>query len=149
MISNLIHEKPVFQYEVDHLICHFSMNCLYLSFTFYFFKLGCWSFSWWFIRALLKRLVFWLYKFLNYFLWVFFWCTTLCDPMDGGHQAPLSIGLSRKEYTWVGWHALLHGIFPTQGLNLHLSCPLKWQEGSLPLVPPLHRWIIKYLFYRY
>jgi len=30
----------------------------------------------------------------------------------------------------VGCHALLQGIFPTQGLNLHL---LYWQVGSLPL----------------
>ena len=30
---------------------------------------------------------------------------------------------------------LLQGIFPTQGLNLHLLCLLHWQTGSLPLVP--------------
>ena len=30
-------------------------------------------------------------------------------------QAPLSTGLSRQEY-WSGLHALLQGIFPTQGL---------------------------------
>ena len=38
-------------------------------------------------------------------------------------QAPLSMGFSRQEY-W-SCHALLQGIFPTQGLNLyflHLSC---------------------------
>ena len=33
----------------------------------------------------------------------------------------------------MGCHALLQGIFPTQGLNMHLLC---WQVGSLPLVPP-------------
>ena len=33
-------------------------------------------------------------------------------------------------------HALLQGIFPTQGLNLCLSCFLHWQAGFLPLVPP-------------
>ena len=33
----------------------------------------------------------------------------------------------------VGCHALLQGIFPTQGLNLHL---LHRQMGSLLLVPP-------------
>ena len=32
--------------------------------------------------------------------------------------------------TGVGCHFLLQGIFPTQGLNLHL---LNWQVGSLPL----------------
>ena len=28
-------------------------------------------------------------------------CPILCDPMDGGLQASLSVGLSRKEY-WIG-----------------------------------------------
>ena len=26
------------------------------------------------------------------------WCLTLCDPMDYGRQAPLSMGFSRQEY---------------------------------------------------
>ena len=41
--------------------------------------------------------------------------------------------------TGVGCHALLQGIFLTQGLNpclLSLLCLLQWQAGSLPLVPP-------------
>ena len=38
--------------------------------------------------------------------------------------------------TGVGCHALLQGIFPTQGLNLCLLCLLHWQAGSLPLAPP-------------
>ena len=45
------------------------------------------------------------------------------------------MGFSRQE-DWVGCHALLQEIFPTQGLNprlLHLLC---WQLGSLPLPPP-------------
>ena len=33
----------------------------------------------------------------------------------------------------MGCHALLHGIFLTQGSNRH---PLHWQAGSLPLGPP-------------
>ena len=33
-------------------------------------------------------------------------------------QAPLSMGLSRPRI--MGCHALFQGIFPTQGLNLHL-----------------------------
>ena len=28
-------------------------------------------------------------------------CPTLCDPTDGSHQAPLSLGFSRQEY-WSG-----------------------------------------------
>ena len=36
----------------------------------------------------------------------------------------------------MGCHALLLGIFPTQGWILNLLCLLPWQTGSLPLVPP-------------
>ena len=28
-------------------------------------------------------------------------CPTLCDPIDGSHQSPLSLGFSRQEY-WSG-----------------------------------------------
>ena len=38
--------------------------------------------------------------------------------------------------TGVGCHALLQGIFPTQGLNPCLLCLLLWQASSLPLAPP-------------
>ena len=38
--------------------------------------------------------------------------------------------------TRVGYHALLQGIFPTQGLNLQLLYLLHWQADSLPLAPP-------------
>ena len=38
-------------------------------------------------------------------------------------QAPLSMGFPRKN-TGVGCHALLQGIFPTQGSNTHLQCLL-------------------------
>ena len=50
-------------------------------------------------------------------------------------QAPLSTGFSRQEHC-SGSHALLQGIFPTQGSNPHLLCLLCWQVGSLPLAPP-------------
>ena len=40
-------------------------------------------------------------------------------------------GISQAR-TGVGGHALLQGIFPTQGSNLHL---LHWQVDSLPLSP--------------
>ena len=39
--------------------------------------------------------------------------------------------------TGMGCHALLEGIFPTQGPNLCLLYLLHWQVGSLPLVPPI------------
>ena len=41
-------------------------------------------------------------------------------PQTVAHQPPLSLGFSRQEY-WSGCHALLQGIFATQGLNLRLS----------------------------
>ena len=59
-------------------------------------------------------------------------CLTLCNPMDCSHPAPLSIAFSRQE-SWRGCHALLQGIFLTQGSNLHV---LHWQAGSLPQAPP-------------
>ena len=36
--------------------------------------------------------------------------------------------------TGVGCHALLQGIFPTQGSNLHLLGLLHWQAGSLSVI---------------
>uniref|UniRef100_A0A8B9XZ55 Uncharacterized protein n=1 Tax=Bos mutus grunniens TaxID=30521 RepID=A0A8B9XZ55_BOSMU len=47
-------------------------------------------------------------------------------------QVPLSTGFSTQE---VGGHALLQGIFLTQGSNLCLFSLPHWQEGSLPLAP--------------
>ena len=38
--------------------------------------------------------------------------------------------------TGVGCHFLLQGIFPTQGLNMHLLYLLPWQAGSLQLAQP-------------
>ena len=48
------------------------------------------------------------------------------------HQTPLSMEFSRQKY-WVACHFLLHGIFPTQGLNPRLLCLLHWRVDSLPL----------------
>ena len=63
-------------------------------------------------------------------------CPTLCGPTDSvAHQAPLSMDSPGKN-TGVGCHALLQGIFPTQGSNVCLLRLLHWQAGSLPLVPP-------------
>ena len=63
-------------------------------------------------------------------------CLNLCDPMDRSPPGPPVHGILQEKYTGVGCHALLQGILPTQGLNLHLSSLLHWQVGSLPLVPP-------------
>ena len=48
------------------------------------------------------------------------------------HPAPLSMGFSRQP-TGAGCHALLQGIFPTQGSNPHLLRGLlHWQADSWP-----------------
>ena len=52
-----------------------------------------------------------------------------------GHQAPMDVGLSRQECR-SGLHALLQGIFSTQGLNQWHWGLLLWQAGSIPLAPP-------------
>ena len=63
-------------------------------------------------------------------------CLTLCNPMvhsPPGSSCPWN---SPGKNTGVGCHALLQGIFPTQGLNLCLLHLLYWQAGSSPLAPP-------------
>ena len=50
---------------------------------------------------------------------------TPCNPRD-----------SPGKNTGVGCHAILQGIFPTQGSNLSLLCLLHWQVDSLSLAPP-------------
>ena len=44
-------------------------------------------------------------------------CLTLCDPMDCSPPGSSVHGDSPGKNTGVGCHALLQGIFPTQGLN--------------------------------
>ena len=53
----------------------------------------------------------------------------MSDSVNTGtvsHQGSLSMAFSRKEYG-MGWHVLLQGIFPTQGLNLSLLWLLKFR----------------------
>ena len=57
-------------------------------------------------------------------------CPTLCNRSPPGSSAH---GASPGNNIGVGCHALLQGIFPTLGGNLHL---LHWKVASLPLVPP-------------
>ena len=47
-------------------------------------------------------------------------CPTLCDPMDCSPPGSFVHGDSPGKNTGVGCHAILQGIFPTQGLNLGL-----------------------------
>ena len=56
-------------------------------------------------------------------------------------HGPSSLGSSVHGIFQAGipeWVAISfsRGVFPTQGLNLHLLCLLHWQVGSLALVPP-------------
>ena len=44
-------------------------------------------------------------------------CPTLCNPMDCSPPGSSVHGDSPGKNTGVGYHALLQGIFPTQGLN--------------------------------
>ena len=44
-------------------------------------------------------------------------CLTLCDPMDYSPPGSSVCGNSPSKNTGVGYHALLQGIFLTQGLN--------------------------------
>ena len=63
-------------------------------------------------------------------------CLILCDPMNHSPPGSSDHGISqarilewkkKKKNTGVGWHALLQGIFPTQGSNL---CLLHWSGDS-------------------
>ena len=61
---------------------------------------------------------------------------SFCDLVDCNPPGSPVHGYSPVRKTGVGCHALLQGIFPAQGSNLHLLHLLHWQAGSLLLVPP-------------
>ena len=63
-------------------------------------------------------------------------CLTLCNPTDCSPQGSSVHRDSPGKSTGMGCHALLQGIFPTQGANLCLLYLLHWQVHSLPLEPP-------------
>ena len=63
-------------------------------------------------------------------------CPTLLPPYELWPARLLYPWDSPGKNTGVGCHALLQGIFSTQGLNWHLFCLLNQQAGSLPLMPP-------------
>ena len=63
-------------------------------------------------------------------------CLTLGDPMDCSPARFLCPWDFPGKNTGVGCHALLQGIFPTQGSKQCLFCLLHWQAGSLLLEPP-------------
>ena len=63
-------------------------------------------------------------------------CLILCTPIDCSPPGSSVWEDSLGKNTGVGCHALIQGIFPSQGLNLSLLHLLHWQPGSLPLLPP-------------
>ena len=71
-------------------------------------------------------------------------CQTLCDPMDCSLPGSSVHGDSPSKNTGVGCHALLQGIFPTQGLDPGLP-HCRWilyhlsHQGS-----PLFMWVESY-----
>ena len=65
-------------------------------------------------------------------------CSVMSDSMPPHGLQPTRLLCpwhSPGKNTGVGCHAPLQGIFPIQGLNLHLLRLLHWQAGSLPLAP--------------
>ena len=58
-------------------------------------------------------------------------CLTLCNTIDCSPPGSSLHGHSPGENTGVNCHALLQGIFLTQGLNPCLLCLLHWQADFL------------------
>ena len=61
----------------------------------------------------------------------------LVAPGTVARQAPWDFPYKN---TGVSYRFILQGIFLTQGSSPALLYLLHWQEGSLPLVPPLLSW---------
>ena len=59
-------------------------------------------------------------------------CLILCNPMDCSLPGSLCSWDSPGKNAGLSCHALLQGIFPTQGSNPCLLSLLNWQVGSLP-----------------
>ena len=81
-------------------------------------------------------------------------CPSISHPVNCSPPGSSADGDSPGKSIGMGCHFLLQGIFPTQGLNLHLLCLLYWQVSSLPLAPPsalrfkatdLHFWLLAQL----
>ena len=76
-----------------------------------------------------------LLTFYTHFVLIYFSCVHLCVTLWIAPARVLCPWDSPGKNTEVGCHALLQGIFPTQGLNLHLLRLLYQQVGFLPLGP--------------
>ena len=61
---------------------------------------------------------------------------------SSSHQVAkvLEFQLQRESFQWIfRTDFLLHGVFPTEGLNPHVLSLLHWQMNSLPIDPPAPR----------
>ena len=65
-----------------------------------------------------------------------FLCPTLCNSMNGSLPGSSVHRHSPGKNTGVGCHAIIQGIFLTQGSNPLFLRLLHWQADSLPLEPP-------------
>ena len=100
-----------------------------------------------YVGCILCKDVFVVYARINIYTQVYIYthvCMLLCHhsvmpdsetPMDCSPTRLLRPWDSPGKSTGVGCHALLQGVFPTQGSNLSLFHLLHWQVGSLPLEP--------------
>ena len=61
-----------------------------------------------------------------------FGCVWLCNPMDCSPPGSSVHGISQARVREWCCHALLQGIFQTQGSNQQLLSLLHWQVGSFP-----------------
>ena len=96
-------------------------------------------------KKVIRKLPLFFFLSLVFFFFFFFACVlarsfqsclTLGDPMDCSTPGSSVPGDSPGKNTEVGCHALLQGIFPTQGSNSRLIMSSALQVDSLPLVPP-------------
>ena len=94
-------------------------------------------------------------KLFEYFLWIYVLsqlCLTLCDPMDCHLPGSSVHGDSPGKNTGLGCHALLQGIFPTQGSDPDfphrrwILYHLNHQEAHVNISYPLNQNKIKVLF---
>ena len=72
-------------------------------------------------------------------------CPTLCDPMDGGYQAPPSMGFSRQEYR-SGLPFPSPGDLPNPGIEPH--CRLIFLPAE-PQGKPIYKKVVLVLLHFY
>ena len=83
-----------------------------------------------------------IFHILNILCFIAQSCPTLCDPMDCSPPGSCVLGDSPGKNTGVGCHALLHGIFRTQGSNPGLPhCRQILYQLSQQASPRILEWV--------